>query len=251
MAISIQKANFWKRFSAWMLDSMMVVLLCTTFFFPFSSLFGYDTTRDKMQVIVNANKPSIEQEYGINLDEDYDELSDDQKALFDKASEALNELLLSNEEFVALYAQSTSRLLCSIALALFVSVMIAHFAIPLFIKNGQSLGKKVFGLAVIRTNCVKASPIALFIRAAVGMFAIETVAFAFLAAVVPVGTIAAVGMLILQAYVMIKTYTNSVIHDLISDTAVVDYASQQIFESEEELTEFLQRTAAEATAKNA
>ena len=63
--------------------------------------------------------------------------------------------------------------------------------------------------------------------------------------------IAAVGMLILQAYVMIKTYTNSVIHDLISDTAVVDYASQQIFESEEELTEFLQRTAAEATAKNA
>ena len=80
MAISIQKANFWKRFSAWMLDSMMVVLLCTTFFFPFSSLFGYDTTRDKMQVIVNANKPSIEQEYGIDLDEDYDKLPDDQKS---------------------------------------------------------------------------------------------------------------------------------------------------------------------------
>ena len=42
-------------------------------------------------------------------------------------------------------------------------------------------------------------------------------------------------LLVLQIGVMIYTKTNSSIHDLLSDTVVVEYASQQIFETEEDL----------------
>ena len=53
-----------------------------------------------------------------------------------------------------------------------------------------------------------------------------------------VGWIALLLLLLLQIFVMVKTPTNSSIHDLLADTVVVDYASQQIFETQEELIAF-------------
>ena len=54
-----------------------------------------------------------------------------------------------------------------------------------------------------------------------------------------IGTATLLLFLILQLGVMIKTPTNSSIHDLLSDTIVVDLLSQRIFETEEERVEYL------------
>ena len=50
---------------------------------------------------------------------------------------------------------------------------------------------------------------------------------------------------LLNLGVIIYTPTNSTIHDLLCDTVVVDIASQEIFETEEELLEHKKRLAAE------
>ena len=47
-------------------------------------------------------------------------------------------------------------------------------------------------------------------------------------------------LFVLQIGVMIATKTNSSIHDLLSDTVVVDFACQQIFDTEEELIAYKQ-----------
>ena len=48
-----------------------------------------------------------------------------------------------------------------------------------------------------------------------------------------VGVVTLFLLFILQIGVMIATKTNSSIHDLLTDTAVVDFASQVIFQTEE------------------
>jgi uncharacterized RDD family membrane protein YckC len=68
------------------------------------------------------------------------------------------------------------------------------------------------------------------------------------------GTIGIVGpivlglILIVQLVVMITTRTNSLIHDLLADTVVIDYASQMIFDSREEMIAFKEKAHREAVA---
>ena len=114
------------------------------------------------------------------------------------------------------------------------------------------MGKKIFGLAVIRTNCVKASTPVLFIRTVVGLYAIETMMPLFLLIMIWFNMMGIVGLItigllgILQLWVMISTPTNSSIHDLLTDTAVVEFMSQQIFDTQEDLMHFMQEEHAKA-----
>jgi len=70
-------------------------------------------------------------------------------------------------------------------------------------------------------------PILMFVMIAFGMLG-------------SVGLITIVLMQVLQIGVMIGTKTNSSIHDLLSDTVVVDYASQRIFNTEEDMIAYKQ-----------
>ena len=63
-----------------------------------------------------------------------------------------------------------------------------------------------------------------------------------------VGTITIGLLLVLQVSVMVATQTNSSIHDLLSDTVVVDYSSQKIFESQEALIAFKEEEHAKEVA---
>ena len=127
-----------------------------------------------------------------------------------------------------------------------------EFVVPLLFKNGQTLGKKIFGLAVVRSNSVKATGPAMFIRAIIGKCTMETMVPICILIMIVSGKLGSIGLIvlaliaILQAAMMISTRTNSCIHDLISDTVVVDYASQRIFESNEELLEAKKKAHLEA-----
>lgn len=108
------------------------------------------------------------------------------------------------------------------------------------------MGKKIFGIAVIRTNCVKVSTPVLFIRTVIGMYAIETMMPLALLIMIWFNMMGIVGLItigllgILQVGVMITTHTNSCIHDLLTDTVVVEFMSQQIFDTQEDLMQFVQ-----------
>jgi hypothetical protein len=54
-----------------------------------------------------------------------------------------------------------------------------------------------------------------------------------------------------QVILMIKTQTNSAIHDVLAKTVVIDVASQMIFESEEDLIAYKEKAHAEKAARQA
>ena len=57
-------------------------------------------------------------------------------------------------------------------------------------------------------------------------------------------------IVLLQLILMAATSNNSPIHDLISDTVVIDMSSQRIFDSESELIEYEKKIHAESVAKS-
>ena len=269
MSLSLQKASFFKRISAYIFDMLIAVMIAVGLAGVFSIAFGYDNLSVKMYEVqyhyyveeyhipmpVSAGDyETISEKEKINYItyETYDALSEEEKAVYEQASAAITAdptmQSLQNKLFTMSFA--------IISLGVFCSHFLWYFLLPLWFKNGQTLGKKCFGLAVMRTNCVKISNPVLFVRSMLGLYAMETMApillllMIYFGALGIVGTITILGIFILQIVVMIVTQTNSCIHDLLSDTVVVDMASQQIFDTQEDLIAYQEAQAAmQAQAK--
>ncbi len=248
MAVTIQKANFWKRISAYMLDVVLTFVLSLAIMIGINSLLKIDNYLDK----IDAYRIQYAQEVGVDLEiskEEYNKLSKDDQAAYEEKVKLVNEKMSKDKEVVKLNAQTMSLLLLSVSLSMFFSILLLYFFLPLLLKQGRTLGKKLFGLAVIRSNCVKISPVVLFIRSMIGLFAIETIFPFFLITIGKLGVIVFVLFMAMQIFVMIRSDTNSCVHDLLTDTVVVDMASQTIYDSNEDLLK-AQKAAAmeEATA---
>lgn len=258
---TLQKASFLKRISAYLLDFILVVILATGFASVVSSAVNYDYYANEYASHSQRHEQEIKEQFpGVNLDitegtDEFNALSPaDQQKLKD-ANKALHEAMMKDPKVLAAFEMITSLSFVIIGVGALLSILVVYFVVPLFFKNGQTVGKKIFGLAVIRSNFVKASNKVLFIRAIFGLFAIETmfpiaiVLMIYFGILGIVGTVTLVLFFILQIGVMIYTKTNSCIHDLLSDTVVVDYVSQRIFETEEERIAYIEEIKAEEAAK--
>ena len=250
MAISLQKANFWKRISAYLCDFIIVVILSVGFATVISAIIGYDKNTETMEGYYAA----YEQEYGIDLTlsrEDVSLLPQEMQEKYQAAELAF----AKDKDVLALYSKMLSQTVLVLTFSLLLSCTITYFVVPLFLKNGQTVGKKVFGVAVMRTNCVKLTTPALFIRAIIGTYAIETmlpvliIVMIYFGAMGFGGTLTLFGLLALQIGVLCATKTNSSIHDLLADSVVVDMASQRIFESEEALIAYKEEMHAQEVAQ--
>lgn len=252
--IDLQRASVMKRFSAFLLDAICVCIAATLFAWLFSLAVDYDGWSQKYQ----HYQAIYEEKYGINTltDEEYSALSDADKKAYDEANEKAKQT--AEEELQkAYYAKDpeaietikainmvNNLILLTITFALLFGVMIVHFVVPLIFKNGQTLGKKVFAVAVMRTNSVKINGVCLFIRSLLGKYAIEVMIPAYIAIKVFLASANVFDMLLLfalliaQVIIMIATKNNSLIHDLLSDTVVVDMSSQMIFDTEASMLEF-------------
>lgn len=99
----------------------------------------------------------------------------------------------------------------------------------------------------MRTNGVKLGGQAHFIRSIIGKYTMETMVPVYIFLMIIFGNLGVIGtallilILLLEIFTMCYTKTRSTIHDLVSDTVVVDMASQMIFESEEELIAYKTR----------
>lgn len=252
MSISIQKADFWKRISAWLFDAIIAVTLALGGCLIAGSVFNFDALTEKYDAHLQPYYQTYGEKYGIDFflsQEEYDAYTPEQQLNYDNnraAAEREMHLALSEDETYIELTDKIFRLTIAIvAVGVLSSYLIIYFGVPLLFKNGQTLGKKMFGLAVIRTNGVKASNPVLFIRSIVGLYAMETMAPLLIVLMIYfnylgiVGTATLALIAILQCGVMIKTPTNSSIHDLLSDTVVVDLVSQRIFDTEEERIEYI------------
>lgn len=255
MSFSLQKANFWKRISAFMFDAILAFCLMLGVAIGVSFAMDYDAKFAQLQTV----RAEIEIQYefdqnGISFDmseEDYNKLDETKKQIYDEANKAF----LQDKRTVVAFREMLIIALINVSVSLLVADTIIYFVVPILFKNGQTLGKKCFGLAVVRSNGVKISIPNLLARSLIGRFAMETmvpltiIAMMLLGVLGIVGTITLILFVVLEIGVMIYTKTNSCVHDLLTDTVVVDMASQQIFESQEARIEYEKEEAARKAAE--
>ena len=242
----------WKRISAFLFDGILLGIVAVLFALGLSWLLGYDGYAAR----VDAAYARYGQEYGVNLrlsSLEYEAMSEDEKANLQAAYDALN----ADEEArkaLGLMMEMTL-LICSFGILLGFVAM--EFVIPLLLKNGQTLGKKIFSLGVMHTSGIRLSGPMLFARVILGKYAIETMVPVYILLMIFFGAIGVVGplvlllLLILEAVVMIATHTNSAIHDLLAKTVTIDFASQMIFETQEDLIAYKAKIHAEKAAHTA
>ena len=134
---------------------------------------------------------------------------------------------------------------------IFFATLIWDFVIPLCFGNGQTLGKKIFGIGLMRQDGVRVTGKEMFARAILGKYTIETMVPVLIILMIVSGSIGIVGpiviglILLLNVITMIATRTNSPIHDLLASTVTVDIGSQMIFDSRADLIAYKEKVHAE------
>lgn len=241
MFFDLQRAGMLKRVSAWLLDIIVVTILATGFGFLVSYVIGYDAKNDELSAIY----ASYEREYGISL-ERAGELtagagaSEEELLKYQAASEAM----AGDEKLTYTYTMVVNMTLVIISIGLLLAFAVSEFAVPLILKDGQTIGKKIFGLCLMQTDQMKVTTTSLAIRTFLGKYVIETMVPVLLIIMIFFGFIGMIGtiiiglLLLLQLAIMIYTKTNSAIHDLMSFTVVVDAKSQMIFSSATQRDEY-------------
>ncbi len=247
----IQKASIAKRISAGLLDVIAVSIIATLCAWLISLAADYDGWNKKLE----DSYSRYESQYGVTFritEEEYNNKSSSDKENYDNAYKALVE----DSEAMKAYSMVTNLMILTVSLGLFIAVLIWEFIVPLFLKDGRTVGSLIFGIAVMRSNGVRISHISLFIRAILGKYAIETMISVYIIMMIFMNTIGIVGplvicgILLMQLILIIFTKNNQLIHCILSDTVVVDYGSQRIFDSQEDLLEHKKREARDRAERN-
>lgn len=250
MIFDLQKASIWKRISAYLFDIVLLAVCVVGFALLLSALTGYDNHLTHL----NERYAVHEAEYGITFDitaEEYAAMSADEVKAYDAALAALS----ADDDAVYTYNMLVNLSLVITTLSILLGYLALEFAVPLLFGNGQTLGKKIFGVALMRTDGVKINAIMLFVRTILGKYTIETMIpvlillMIFWGSIGLTGTVVLLLILVLQLVLLIVTRNNSLIHDLLANTVAVDFASQMIFASEEEMLAYKKKVHAERAAR--
>lgn len=246
MATDLQKASIWKRTAAWLFDGILFGILAVACGVLVSWLLGYDVHSTALE---NAYA-RYEQAYGVVFEislEEYEAMTAAQRENYDSAYAAL----IADEEAMYAYNMMLAQTLVILSVSILLAVAVIEWLIPLKLGNGQTIGKKIFGLALIRNDSVRMNNMQLFTRAILGKFTVETMIPVLIVLMIYWGTMGVTGTLVLfalavgQLACLIFTRGNCAIHDLMAGTIVVDYASQTIFESTEDLIAYQKKVAAD------
>ncbi len=231
MIYDLQKASLGKRLSAFLFDLVLFVILVTGAAFGLTALLGYDSQVTAYGKTLSA----FEEQYTEPLNkEQFDALTEEEQGAYETMVNELN----------AITSQVFNSTLLIITFSLLAAYLVLEFIIPLILGNGQTLGKKIFGIALMRVDGVRLTPIQLFVRTVLGKYTVETMIPAMFAVTILLGAstlisiLAPALILLAQIVLMIITNTNSLIHDKMAGTVAVDMASQLIFDSVEELAEY-------------
>lgn len=245
----LQKASLWKRASAFLFDMILLGIAAVLFSWALSALCGYDG----WQRTLEEAYARYGAEYGVNFRMDqaaYDAQTEAERARLEEAYLALS----SDGEAVRAYDMVMQLTVTITSLGIFLAFAVLEFAVPLCLGDGRSVGKKLFSLGVMRREGIRVRGPSLFIRAILGKYAIETMIPVLIVLMIYWGSIGVVGpavlglLLVLEAALLFATPTNALLHDLLSDTVVIDYPSQRIFDTREDKIAWLEQKHTERAA---
>lgn len=250
MVYDLQKPDFWKRISAWLFDGILTGIIAVGLALLLSAVLGYDGYNDRL---LNAYA-DYEAQYQVTFDisqEAYIRMTPEQRDNYDAAYAAL----ISDTDAMHSYNMVVNLTMVITTFGILLALLTWEFVIPLILGNGQTLGKKIFNLCLVRTDGVRINHMQLFTRTILGKFAVETMIPVYIVLMIFWGTMGATGTLVLAALAIAQvavyafTKTNSLIHDLLAGTAVADFTSQMIFNSTEDLIAYQKKIHAERAAR--
>lgn len=251
--MDLQKASMWKRICAWILDLMIVVSLAVGVGMVLSAVTGYDSHYADMEQRMGVYTEQFSKEYGVDLSTTagYESLDATTKQRWEEANLAMNKAMNADDALLGAYNTVANLSMVITVFSILISMLSLEFVLPLILGNGQTIGKKVFSLGVMRIDSVKVSAMQMFVRALLGKYTIETMIPVFMVllfifgAMDITGTIVIIGIVLTQIVMIAVTKNNSTIHDMLSGTVVVDVSSQKIFRSSDELLAYTKKIHAE------
>lgn len=235
-----------------MLDGILVVILATGIACLLSFVLGYDSYTDQVQ----AAYATYAEAYGVTFEitaQEYEAMTEQALQNYDAAYSAL----VADKEAMYAYNMMMNLMLLITTLSILGAILLLEFVVPLILHNGQTVGKKVFNLGLVRTDGVKVNTMQLFTRTFLGKFAIETMIPVYVVLMLfwgnggGMGLLLLLGLAIAQLVIVITSRSNAMLHDLMAGTAVVDISSQMIFPTTEDLIDFKKKVAAEQAARQA
>lgn len=250
MIYDLQKASMTKRISAGLLDIILLMILSAGFALLLSGLFGFDGYNR----MLDESYAKYEAQYGIQFDitqETFDALTQEQQDAYRQAYDSLS----ADPDAVYAYNMLMQLSVLITTLGILCAYLLLEFVVPLWLKHGQTVGKKIFGVAVMRADGVQLNAVALFVRTVLGKYTIETMIPVLIVMMIFWGSIGITGPIVLgligllQIVLLIASRTNSLIHDYLANTVTVDMSSQLIFRTTEELIAYQKRVAAEKAAR--
>lgn len=250
MIYDLQRASMWKRISAWLLDAILLCIAATLMAYGLSAALNYDSYGQQLE----ERYAFYEAEYGVSRDvtqEQINAMSETELANLQAASDAL----AADEEALYAYNMMLQLMVLITSLCVLLGYLLLEFAVPMVLGNGQTVGKKVFGIGVMRQDGVRVNGVCMFIRTVLGKYAIETMIPVMMALMLWFGTVGEVGWLIVGVIVIVEiallctTRERAMIHDKLAMTVTVDVASQMIFKTQEDMVAYKKKVAAEKAAR--
>lgn len=237
MTNDIQKADFWKRISAYLFDLIMFFIVTVGVAWLLTAALQFDSHI----AAKNAAYEQMEAVYGEALAEmTYDDLSEEMKVVYGEWSKE--------------NAQLFNLFLLTVVFSPLLAYLLLEFFVPLKLGHGRTLGKKIFGIGIMRVDGVKVSGVQLFVRTVLGKYTVGTMipvmlVILFFSQIMPLACLFGIALIfLLQLCFLFTTRHRTLIHDMMAATVAVDYFSQRIFESEEEKLAYEKRVHAEMAA---
>ena len=251
MITDLQKASLLKRIAAGIFDLILICVLAVGFAWALTAITNYNGYNKALA----DGYAKYEQQYGVTFDisqEAYDAMSEEQKQTYDSAYKAL----IEDKDVIKNYNVVLNLTLLITTFGILLALVALEFVVPLCLKNGQTIGKKIFGIGLIRADGVAMNNIQLFVRTILGKFTIEIMVPIYIIIMIlfnSIGTLGIIiigGILLVQLISVIATSTNSLIHDMLAGTVAVDLTSQMIFRTTQDLIAYKTKIHAEQAARS-
>lgn len=212
-----------KRFAAFLIDFMVLIILSVFFIFLLMRITNYDFYNTQLISACERYEKESGVSFSISPDE-YNSYRDDRKAAYDRAYEDL----IADEEAVDNFEKIVKLTLINLSLGVFLAFLTSEFIIPLILGNGITLGKKIALLCLMRKGGGRVNVISLFIRTVLGKYIIETLFPLLIVVLILFNLVGSIGPVLITAgfilniILLFTTPCRQLIHDVLADTVVVD-----------------------------
>ncbi len=246
----LQRAGMWKRLSAALFDVIILFTVIIGMALLLSTVLDYDQYVARLDEL----EAGYGETFGVDLTitpEELKALTDEERQVYEAADKAYSE----DPDVIYTYNMMLSMAMVIITFAILLGYLLMEFLVPLLFKNGQTFGKKLFGIGVMRVDGIRLPALLLFARTVLGKFTIGTMIPVYVLIMILFGRLGLFGtvligaLLLVQAILFFGTRNHTPIHDLLAGTLTVDLGSQMIFDSPEELLAYKKRIHAEEAEK--